>query len=814
MAASNYDDVLAQLQAEGLIIPHGEGLRIGTPKPQRVRVEGGGREKRGWYWLREWSPSHDRLLIVGAFGVWQGAERIQYKVELPKDDRARFTAEQKQALRDAWAEAAKAAEAQVKREQEHAARRAMRMWARPELAEVRESPYLVSKGIDGAAVRDVRYTPNGTAVLSVQDTSGRIHGLQFLRTAAQAKAAGRPSKEFWPRGLAKQGHYFPIGDFSPAPSVILLGEGFATMADLHNATGIPAVVAFDAGNLTAVAKNLRKRFKTSRILLCADNDILGKCRDPGCRSRLVLPLNPENCPTCGKPHGYSNAGVDNANTAALAVGGAVLVPEFEDVDGLIARYLEKGTKDTDFNDLKRLEGRARVAAQVADRLDALGWSEAPAAPARVSSTSSGAGEKLRVVQKLDDLLGRFATVWGSNGGVFDRCEHSLVTDSDVRRICIRGDLYKAWMEHPDREIVRQREVGFDPSETDPTVTCNLWAGWPTTPEAGRCDRLLETLRHMCSGERNSGELYEWVLRWLAYPIQHPGAKMRSTIVVHGPQGTGKNMFFETVMAIYGEYGRILDQSALQDKHNDCFSRKLFLIADEVIAQKERYDIKNMLKTLITGTRIRINPKHMAAYEEENHVNLVFLSNESMPVVLEKDDRRHCIIWTPPKLSAEFYQSVQKELNEGGMEALHDYLLHLDLGNFHEATPPPYTKAKDDLISLAIDSPDEFVNALYAGDIEYLKPIPGPSQAWYDIYKHWCVQVGIKPASQKRFLDYLDRKLGFQAERERYQIGVQVKQQRMITWGMEPKEGMSKQEWLGEEMERFQQAMTDFRGLKA
>ena len=40
----------------------------------------------------------------------------------------------------------------------------------------------------------------------------------------------------------------------------------------------------------------------------------------------------------------------------------------------------------------------------------------------------------------------------------------------------------------------------------------------------------------------------WVLKWLAYPIQHPGAKMRTALVLHGPQGTGKNMFFEAIMA--------------------------------------------------------------------------------------------------------------------------------------------------------------------------------------------------------------------------------------------------------------------------
>ena len=52
---------------------------------------------------------------------------------------------------------------------------------------------------------------------------------------------------------------------------------------------------------------------------------------------------------------------------------------------------------------------------------------------------------------------------------------------------------------------------------------------------------------MCAKESDPEALYQWVLRWLAYPIQHPGAKMQTTIVIHGPQGTGKNMFFEAIV---------------------------------------------------------------------------------------------------------------------------------------------------------------------------------------------------------------------------------------------------------------------------
>lgn len=438
---------------------------------------------------------------------------------------------------------------------------------------------------------------------------------------------------------------------------------------------------------------------------------------------------------------------------------------------------EAGMKLTDFNDLQSLEGGSAVRAQVSARLTELRWGP-PALRAVPTSTAGGAGSRLKPLHSLDDLLPRFATIYGGKEGVFDHVDHAMVTETDMRNLCVRSELFKAWKEHHERHIVRLEDVGFDPAGTDPAVTCNLWGGWPTTPQEGDCSLLLDLLQYMCSGERNSRELFDWVLKWVAYPIQHPGAKMKSTIVVHGPQGTGKNEFFESVMGIYGKYGSILDQASLQDKHNDCFSRKLFLIADEVVMQKDRYDIKNLLKTLVTGTKIRINPKHVAAYDEANHCNLVFLSNESMPAVLEEDDRRHCVIWTPPKKPPEFYQALRNAKANGCIEAFHHYLLRLDLGDFNPGTPPPETAAKRELIDLAQEGPVEFIDAVLRGDVRGVMtsddpnegyPRPGLTQDWYDVYRAWCTQVGNKPTSLKWFVKNLEKRRGFVAMRKRYTL---------------------------------------------
>jgi len=63
-------------------------------------------------------------------------------------------------------------------------------------------------------------------------------------------------------------------------------------------------------------------------------------------------------------------------------------------------------------------------------------------------------------------------------------------------------------------------------------------------------------------------LFQYVLRWLAFPLQHIGAKMTSALLLHGPQGVGKNIIFERAMlAIYGRYGAIIGQDQIDSKPN-------------------------------------------------------------------------------------------------------------------------------------------------------------------------------------------------------------------------------------------------------
>ena len=381
---------------------------------------------------------------------------------------------------------------------------------------------------------------------------------------------------------------------------------------------------------------------------------------------------------------------------------------------------------------------------------------------------SGDGRFLKTISHTAELIDRYWLIYAHGSTAFDRTERMLVKLSDIKDLCIAPNYIKMWQASSDRVTVRIENVGFDPGCDDPDILCNLWAGWPTVPKEGNCEKILELLRYMCQREAPDvrEKLFDFVIKWLAFPIQNPGAKMKSCLVYHGPQGTGKNLLFEAVMQIYAKYGSILDQKALESEFTEWASKKLFVIADEVVARSEVYQVKNQLKVLITGSKIRINPKNILAYDETNHLNLVFLSNERMPVVLEEDDRRHAIIWTPDKLSEEYYTAVADEMVNGGIAALHHHLLNIDLSDFNEHTKPPMTLAKQDLIELSKDSIIRFYEDWHSCNIFNFVPNPVLSDDLYDLYRKWCHKEGIKNAAKNKFIDLIKTKKGMLKNRWR------------------------------------------------
>ena len=180
------------------------------------------------------------------------------------------------------------------------------------------SPYLARKGVQA---HGLRFAPDGCLLVPLRDAAGDLLNLQ--RIAPERPAEG--TDKLFLKGGRKSGLWHWCGDPAGA-SVLLIAEGYATAASVHQATGRPVAVAFDAGNLAHVAKALRQQYRAALLVLCGDDDAATEARTG------------------------TNTGRVKAEAAARTVRGLAVFPE--------------GLPDggTDFNDMYQAQGLEAVGA--------------------------------------------------------------------------------------------------------------------------------------------------------------------------------------------------------------------------------------------------------------------------------------------------------------------------------------------------------------------------------------------------------------------------------------------------------------------
>jgi putative DNA primase/helicase len=341
------------------------------------------------------------------------------------------------------------------------------------------------------------------------------------------------------------------------------------------------------------------------------------------------------------------------------------------------------------------------------------------------SKGKGGGSKPKKPDKTVDfgknnyLLKNFALIYGSDT-VWDGVNRMIMKIANMAH-AHGSDVVKMWKGSETRRTIMPTQVVFDPTMTCDAECVNLFGGFEMEPKKGDVEPFLALGRFLTSRASENADdcdvIFHWLLCWLAYPLQRPGTKLRSAVIMHGDEGAGKNFFFECVLEIYGRYGALVGQDELEDKFNDWRSGKCMVIGDEVSSRQELVHNKNRLKALITSPTVQINPKNLPRREEKNHINIVFLSNELQPLALDNSDRRYLVVYTPRMRERGFYEDLKNWRESGGVAALYEYLLSYPLEDFDPYAPAPTTQAKMDLIDLNRKSPERFWIEWASGEID-------------------------------------------------------------------------------------------------
>ncbi len=282
---------------------HAAGLDYAGPIPADGKLHrfkaGDDKASNSWLVLHSGPPA------AGAFGCWKRSFTEKWC-----ERNGQLSQTEWDAVRRRWQDAER--ERERTETERHAKARKTAAWILDRAKPAQSHPYLELKGAKGFG--DAREY-HGALALPLRDASGELHSLQFI---------SRDGEKRFLSGGRIAGCCFTLADKPDGPLVI--AEGYATGASVHEATRFATVCAMNCGNLPAVAEALRAKWPAREIIIAADCDQW----------------------TAGNP------GLKKATEAAKSIGARLAVPQFSDTT----------TKPTDFNDLHQLQGLAIVKEQI------------------------------------------------------------------------------------------------------------------------------------------------------------------------------------------------------------------------------------------------------------------------------------------------------------------------------------------------------------------------------------------------------------------------------------------------------------------
>lgn len=275
------------------------------------------------------------------------------------------------------------------------------------------------------------YFKRGSILIPIVDSHGHLRNFQVIYNDGK-------TKRFFTNGQ-KSGLHFVIGSVDNEPGLpVVLCEGFATGASIHECTGWPVIVSFDAGNLPVVAQSLAQREGVK--LIAGDND-------------WETALDPKK----------QNTGVVKAKEAAAVLGCNWCVPQFNgDAAGL-----------SDFNDLHHSEGAAVVKMQLEAALNNPPEMPPPNSPDSppdygdipppesapdqyAEERQQSSGDETLARFTIEDLLHRFRLV------IQDASVWDTVAETQIRKGAFNDWVGKTladeWRAHPQRGAIGEQEI--------------------------------------------------------------------------------------------------------------------------------------------------------------------------------------------------------------------------------------------------------------------------------------------------------------------------------------------------------------------
>jgi hypothetical protein len=331
-----------------------------------------------------------------------------------------------------------------------------------------------------------------------------------------------------------------------------------------------------------------------------------------------------------------------------------------------------------------------------------------------------------------------------------------------------------WLKWPHRRSYRA--LVYEPG--GPMVTdrdeLNIWRGWGCEPRAGDLRPWKQFMDYVFRGEPASREWFEC---WLAAPLQKPGLKLFTAVLIWSRyEGNGKSFIGEIMKRIYGENYGVISQAELHGEFNAWAYNKQFIMGEEITGSDRRHEADN-LKHMLTRSEITINVKYQPQYTVRDCINYYFTSNNPNALFMGDTDRRMFVHEIrDPKLPDAFYRRLERWMLGSGPSALFDYLRRKDISRFNPKKAAPMTRAKREMTALTRTGIEQWARDLYEQPEAMLvmNGVPVKRDLWRleELRELLDPSFGVRGGISSAYLGTALRSAGFDSPR-RVRVGNQI-----------------------------------------
>lgn len=257
------------------------------------------------------------------------------------------------------------------------------------------------------------------------------------------------------------------------------------------------------------------------------------------------------------------------------------------------------------------------------------------------------------------------------------------------------------------------------------------------PKASK-PRLPPTIEKIIESFLNdSNEIKEHFLNWMACIYQHR-TKTMTAWILHGVEGTGKNIFFDKVLRpIFGTDSCLtMPLNSLEDNFNQHLEQAIFVMFNEADIEetKNQKKVQSRLREVITDSPLSIRPMRGNWYNATSYANVLLASNQPVSVTVGRHDRRYNVArWQPKRL---FLTQKEIKLIDEEVAGFAGYLASRS-ASMDKATQLLDTEDRRKLQEISANSTDETAQAILDGDLDFFfsalpehKVNPGENPFWH------------------------------------------------------------------------------------